>query len=81
MLDLLHNTCYNIYILKEVTKMKKVFAMEIMENGIKDARGNVYKVDTTNVEIGDLLFIENGKIVKNCGLEFRGVKEFSVVIG
>lgn len=61
--------------------MKKVFAMEIMKNGIKDARGNLYKVDTTNVEIGDLLFIENNVIVKNCGLEFRGVKEFDVVIG
>ena len=61
--------------------MKKVFAMEIMKNGIKDARGNMYKVDTTNVEIGDLLFIENGKIVKNYGLEFRGIKEFNVVIG
>ena len=61
--------------------MKKVFAMEIMKNGIKDARGNMYKVDATNVEIGDLLFIENGKIVKNCGLEFRGIKEFNVVIG
>lgn len=61
--------------------MKKVFAMEIMKNGIKDARGNMYKVDTTNVEIGDLLFIENGKIVKNCGLEFRGIDEIKVYIG
>lgn len=61
--------------------MVKVFAMEILKNGIKDARGNFHEVNTKNVEIGDLLFIEDKKIIKNCGLEFRGVKEFDVYIG